>query len=327
MTAVPAVPANPSTPAVPADLTIRPLSGPDEVELFNRIPYVFNHEIADDLTAGRRRLPWLWVAVDGGGRLLARLAWWCRPQDDAPFLLDVFDFEEGHQETARLLLSTATEAVLPEGVVPPKYTRFLPADWREDPAVRPGIEQRIAVMRAAGAEVFVERLRLQWDPGTPVPAPTGQLSFRPVDGETELVELMTRVLDGTLDAYCRDDLTRMTPRQVAQEQYDDEMAHYTTPRSWWRVGTLPDGEPVGFVIAARNSYRPIIAYIGVLPGHRGHGWIDQLLAEGTRVLAAEEANSGDSVRASTDVGNVPMARSFERNGYRVFERELVMTWG
>ena len=98
---------------------------------------------------------------------------------------------------------------------------------------------------------------------------------------------MTQVLDGTLDAHSRSELTRMTPAEQANFQYDDELAGYTTPREWWRVATLPDGTAVGFVIPARNAYNAIIAYIGVLPAFRGKGYIDDVLGEGTRILAAQ----------------------------------------
>jgi RimJ/RimL family protein N-acetyltransferase len=131
------------------------------------------------------------------------------------------------------------------------------------------------------------------------------------------------VLEGTLDAHSRDDLTRMTARESAQEQYRDELDRYATPHEWWQVATLPDGDPVGFVIPAHNGYNPIIAYLGVVPAHRGHGYVDELLAAGTRLLAGEGV---PRIRASTDVGNVPMARAFARAGYVTFERQLDMTW-
>lgn len=60
------------------DLTLRPVNGPEELELFSRLPYVLNEELADDLTLGRRRPEWMWVALRGD-RLLARAAWWSRP--------------------------------------------------------------------------------------------------------------------------------------------------------------------------------------------------------------------------------------------------------
>jgi hypothetical protein len=118
---------------------------------------------------------------------------------------------------------------------------------------------------------------------------------------------MTLVLDGTLDAHSRDDLTRMAPGQAAQEQYDNELDRYASPHDWWRIATLPDGEPVGFVIPAHNGYNPIIAYLAVVPAHRGHGYIHDVLAAGTSLLAAQTV---PRIRAATDVGNAPMAAAY-----------------
>ena len=73
----------------------------------------------------------------------------------------------------------------------------------------------------------------------------------------------------------------------------------------------------------RNDYNPIIAYLAVLPEHRGHGYINDILAEGTRILAQHQI---PRIRASTDLGNIPMANAFQRAGYVNFEREIKMTW-
>ena len=134
---------------------------------------------------------------------------------------------------------------------------------------------------------------------------------------------MTLVLDGTLDAHSRDGLTRMTPGQAAREQYHNELERYASPHEWWRIATLPGGEPVGFVIPAHNGYNPIIAYLGVVPAHRGHGYVHDVLAAGTSLLAAQNV---PRIRASTDVGNAPMAAAFARAGYVTFERQIDMTW-
>jgi len=134
---------------------------------------------------------------------------------------------------------------------------------------------------------------------------------------------MTLVLSGTLDAHSRDDLTRMSPGEVAWKQYRDEFERFTSPREWWRIATLPDGEPVGFVIPAHNGYNPIIAYLGVVPAHRGRGYIHDVLAAGTSVLAAQDV---PRVRAATDMGNVPMAAAFAQAGYVTFERQIDLTW-
>ncbi|MGW3010511.1 GNAT family N-acetyltransferase [Streptomyces sp. NPDC001219] len=309
------------------DLTLRPLTGREELDLFSQLPYVLNEELADDLSGGRRRPEWMWVALRGD-RLLARAAWWSRSAGDPPLVLDVLDLDDSapgpaHLDIAVRLLRTAMAATLPHGSRPPEYSRFVPPDWRADAVRRQAVEDRMTVLERTGARLFVERLRLEWRPESPVPEPSGRLVFRPVRDSEELVALMASVLDGTLDAHGRDDLTRMSAHEAAVRHYEDELARYTSPRDWWRVATLPHGEPVGFVIPARNSYHPVIAYLGVLPAHRGNGYIDDLLAEGTRILAAQHV---PRIRAATDLGNLPMAHAFRRAGYRNFERAITMTW-
>lgn len=301
------------------DLIMRPITGRDELDLFTRLTYTLDHELADDLDAGRRRPEWMWVALRGD-RLVARAAWWGDPE---PELLDVLDVESGAIDEGVALLTAALGAVVPSGGTPPEYLRFVPPDWRERPESRQVVEDRLAVVERLGAKPLVERLRLEWRPGTPIAEPSGRLLFRQPRGRDEMVELMTRVLEGTLDAHSVDDLTHMTPAESASAHFDRELATYLSPREWWRVATLPDGEPVGFVTPGRNAYNPTIGYIAVLPEHRGKGYVDEILAEGTRVLAAEDV---PRVRAATDVGNLPMAAAFARAGYVTFERSINWTW-
>ncbi len=325
---------------VSPELILRPVTGPDELGLFNSLPYLLNDEVAADLAAGRRRPEWLWLALRGD-RLVARAGWWSRPGDRHPLLMDIFDIaaadggddDDGGADAGRAdvggaddgvrLLEAALPAVTPAGARPPEYGRFLPAGWRDDLRTRRAVEQRMAALERTGARLFVERLRLEWPAGGPVAEPAGRLAFRPARDRDELIGLMTLVLEGTLDAHGRDDLTRMTPAEAAREQYHGELDRYASSHDWWRIAVLPDGEPAGFVIPAHNGYNPIIAYLGVLPAHRGRGYIDDILAEGTRVLAAEGV---PWIRASTDVGNVPMAAAFARAGYRTFGRQIDMTW-
>ncbi|MET8442964.1 GNAT family N-acetyltransferase [Streptomyces sp. NPDC004981] len=316
------------TPA-PSELTIRPLTGADELGLFRRLSYVLDHELADDLATGRRRPKWMWVALRGD-RVLGRLSWWTGQEGGSPQFLDFFDLDDTLPEPERgaiglELVEKATAAVVPAGSPRPGYGRFIPPDWREDPAAREIVEARIRVMEASGARMLVERLRLEWRAGTPVPPDSGRLVFRQVSGREDLVALMAPVMEGTLDAHGQADLASgLSAREAAEKQYDEEFAGLRTPREWWRVAELPSGEPVGFVVPARNNYHPMISYIGVLPAHRGHGYIDDILAEGTRVLAAQDGV--ERIRAATDLGNVPMAKSFARLGYVNFERAFDMVW-
>ncbi|GGY52936.1 GNAT family N-acetyltransferase [Streptomyces tanashiensis] len=312
-----------------ADLVIRPLAGPEELDLFLRLTYSLDHELADDLATGRRLPAWMWVALDGD-RLLGRLAWWTHTADAAPQALDFFDLDpelsaDERAEVGLRLLETATAAVIPAGVPRPEFGRFMPADWREVPETRSLLESLFSVLERTGARPLVERLRLEWRPGTPVPEPKGRLDFRPVRDREDLLALMTPVMEGTLDAHGQADLASgLSAREAAELHFDEELGHYSSPREWWQVALLPEsGEPVGFVVPARNNYHHTIAYIGVLPAHRGHGYIDDILAEGTRILAATDV---PRIRAATDLGNVPMAASFARAGYVTFERAINYVW-
>jgi RimJ/RimL family protein N-acetyltransferase len=299
-----------------AKLVVGPIAGPDELDLFNRLPYVLNDEVADDLAAGRRRTSWLWVARRGD-RVVARAGWWGRAGDEQPELMDNYDVDGAPADGLALLEAALPAMTAPGAAAPPGYLRFVPADgpftgpWR-------------TVLEQSGARLLIERRRLEWRPSSPVPVASGRLRFRPAgDDPAELIGLMTLVLDGTLDAHSRADLQGSSPAEVATEQYRDDLARYASPRSWWRIGELPSGEPVGFVIPARNDYNAIIAYIGVVPAHRGHGYVSDLLAEGTAVLAAEDV---PRIRAATDVGNFPMETAFARAGYQTYQRQIDLTW-
>jgi RimJ/RimL family protein N-acetyltransferase len=309
-----------------SDLTIRPITGIGELGRFTRLPYELNGELDSDLRDGHRRPGWLWMALRDD-HLLARAAWWGRPGGSVPQALDILDIDDAldgdGMDAAAMLLTAAMAEVIPAGAGPPDYIRFLAPDWRDQAASRRAVENRMMVAGQAGARFFVERLRLEWRPGTAIPAPTGRLAFRQVSEPAELLALMTRVMDGTLDAHGRDDLTRMSPQDAAAGHYYGELDRYASPRDWWRIAELPGGEPVGFVIPAHNGYRPIIAYLGVVPAHRGNGYIGEILAEGMRVLAAEDV---PVIGASTDLGNVPMARAFHRAGWVTTGHQIDMTW-
>jgi RimJ/RimL family protein N-acetyltransferase len=206
---------------------------------------------------------------------------------------------------------------------PPQYVRFVPSDWREQAGARRDVEDLMAIVSRAGAHLVAERFRFEWRPGTPVPEPAGRLMFRSASGDNELLDLMALVMEGTLDAHGRRDLARMSPREAAVRHFEGELARYRSPRRWWQIAALPSGEPVGFVFPARNDYGAIIAYLGVLPAHRGNGYIDEILAAGTRTLTAQDV---PRIRAATDLGNGPMARAFARAGWVDFEHSINMAW-
>ncbi|MGC1184723.1 MAG: GNAT family N-acetyltransferase [Candidatus Dormiibacterota bacterium] len=82
-----------------------------------------------------------------------------------------------------------------------------------------------------------------------------------------------------------------------------------------RAGGHPDNCP--------GRTQSALAYLGVPPAHRGQGYVDELLAEGTRILAGQNV---PRIPASTDLDNLPMAAAFIPAGWDNFERAITMTW-
>ena len=156
----------------PHDLVIRPLAGPQELELFRGLSYCLDHELAEDLAESRRRPERMWVALRGG-RLEARAAWWGGAVSVAPSLLDFLDVGDAPDRVAigGSLLRAALGAIVTTPRVSPEYIRFVPPGWREQSGSRREIEDLMAIVSGTGAHLLAERYRFEWRPGAPVPEP------------------------------------------------------------------------------------------------------------------------------------------------------------
>ena len=80
-------------------------------------------------------------------------------------------------------------------------------------------------------------------------------------------------------------------------------------RDWWRLAYTADGQLAGMILPNRNPYGAVVGYLGVLPGLRGRGYIDDLPAETTRFHAGR---GEPRITATTDTTNQPMAAAFRR---------------
>ncbi|MDT0305724.1 GNAT family N-acetyltransferase [Streptomyces sp. DSM 44917] len=259
---------------------------------------------------GEYRPEWTWVALRGP-RVVARAAFWGGPGDAEPVALDWFDFTE----------PAAGRELLRRSPLRAEYVMILPPAWRERPAVRAAASARAEAAADAGYRPLVERYQYRWTPAAGLPERPGRLEFRPEPDDAAILDLLCRVHASTLDAHARRAAAGGGARRAAEE----ELAFFRwcpSPREWWRVAHTPDGRPAGLVIPARNRAAPIVAFAGVLPEARGRGYGYDLLAECTHLLAAEGA---ERIVASTDMGNVPMARAFERAGYPVVEHRFCMS--
>ncbi|MFI0977170.1 GNAT family N-acetyltransferase [Streptomyces sp. NPDC021093] len=293
------------------------------------------------LADGQYRPEWTWIAEDpsgvpSGGVPLAVAVWWGNRGEPTPGALDAVYVHESvgspAQRTALAaeLLTSAHAAYARDGAaVPPAFHIFLPGDWRERPDVVAALEWRREVARHAGLPRSLERLRYEWTPAAGVSAPTsgpplsGRLRFSAEPDDEVFVDLFRRVLEDTLDATTRRAAEQVGTAQQARADVEFYRDHMLGDRSWWRVARTPEGEAVGFGLPSRNNGGPVVGYLGVLPEHRGRGYVDEILAEITRILVAETDPA--HIRSDTDLTNTPTAAAMERAGYRNFARRLVLS--
>ncbi|MEU1320142.1 GNAT family N-acetyltransferase [Streptomyces tibetensis] len=288
------------------DVVIRALDTSD-AELFDTLPDPLGAREGHRLT--RHRPDWKRVALRDG-RVVARGAWWGGPEDSAPVNLNWFDVAEGEEEAGAALLRSAPWQVGLE--------LNLPADWRDDPALRAAAETRFTAARTAGYDLLVERLLYRWTPDRGLPERPGRLQFRAEPDDAVFFDALRRIHSATLDAHALRAVEEGGLDRAAQEELD--FFHWCpSPREWWQTAYTPQGDLAGIHIPAHNPSGPCIGFIGVLPAHRGHGYAYDLLAECTHFLVEQGA---EFVAAATDQGNFPMAANFAKAGYPVVKERL-----
>jgi ribosomal protein S18 acetylase RimI-like enzyme len=308
-------------------LVVRPI-GSDEVELFTSFadasPLGLKPPLAMYLDGLHHwyRPAWSWVAL-GDGRVVARVAFSGPPDAKLPFAMGSLEIgtRPDRVETGLALVRTAYGAMTGGGTGEggrPEYRQFLPVDWHEHADMQAAVEDRRTVARLAGLRFLVERLELRWpaEPGAVLPSRPGRLSFRPVGDDAEALAVVRGTLEGTLDAHARRDMARDGVDAAARAIVEE----LPGPRSLVRLAYDPAESSVGITVPGLRPWGADIAYVGVLPEHRGNGYADELLVEASHLLVEGGATE---IVAATDVGNAPMAAAFARCGYVVIDRLMV----
>jgi RimJ/RimL family protein N-acetyltransferase len=283
-------------------------------------PGLFRERLAD----GQYRPGLTWIAEDDS-QILARAIWWLAPGRAYPQALDCVLVRASVPDRAGLaadLLGAAHTAFRARGMRGlPQYHIFLPTGWRDQPAAVAALGWRQEAARRAGLTRGLERLQYEWTPEAGLPARRGRLEFRPEPDDGVFLDAFRRVAEGSLDAATIEGRATVGADRQAREAMRFYLA-MQGPRDWWRLGYTPDGSLAGLAIPSRNPDGPVVGYLGVPPELRGHGYVDDLLAEITRLLAAEGAQR---IRADTDLANRPMAAAFERAGYRNFAIRMILS--
>ncbi len=281
-----------------------------------------------DLAERMYRPEWTWVA-EHDGRIVARALWWGLTDGTHPVALDCLTVDPSVPDRAGLAAELLTAGMSAFAApVAPQYNVSLTAGWRDDPAVVAAVGWRSEAAFAAGLTDEVERLRFEWTPAateglnvSPGGGPgAGRLVFTEA-GDDEFLDVFRRVAPGSLDAQTRRSLAAEGPDATARSEMDFYLG-CPGERSWWRIATTPDGQLVGLAVPSATPYHRNVGYLGVVPEMRGRGYVDDLLAEITRIHAGSGAQV---ITATTDAANAPMAAAFSRGGYRITEIRIVFT--
>ncbi|NJP94644.1 GNAT family N-acetyltransferase [Nonomuraea sp. FMUSA5-5] len=264
----------------------------------------------------------IWLAEDErGGEIKARAVWWSFPGNDRPLALDCLYVAPSVTDRVGLAAELLTPAHDAFGEAP-AYHVFVSGGWRDDPKASAAIAWRWAAAGRAGLTDELERLRYEWTADeAEVPEPSDRLVFRGDDDDEAFVAAFMRVAAGTLDHHTRQAVASMGAQAQAREDVSD-YKQMPGERAWWRLAYDKAGELVGVALPSANNGGPVVGYLGVVPEQRGHGYVNDLLAEITRFHAERGVQR---IAADTDAGNVPMARAFERAGYRNFAIRLVLS--
>jgi RimJ/RimL family protein N-acetyltransferase len=263
----------------------------------------------DFLATGSYRPEWTWLAFDGP-RLAGLAVWWGFPAGDRPLALDCLYAAPSVASPIPMWTDLVRQ------VPPPiEYHIFTLPGGRDDPA----ITARLKAAEAAGLSTLTERLRYEWTAGVPLPDRSSRLRFTADLSDEAFIEVFERISAGSLDVATRAGIARVGARAQAEEDVADYQM-MRGPRDRWRLAYDAAGELIGCALPSANDGGPVVGYLGVVPEHRGHGYVDDLLAEITWLLAEEGATT---IRADTDTTNAPMAAAFDRAGYRVFAIRLV----
>ncbi|WP_392892673.1 GNAT family N-acetyltransferase [Streptomyces sp. LN699] len=275
----------------------------------------------EELKEGMYRPEWTWIAEDGD-RMVARALWWGHATGEHPLALDCLYVDPSVPDRAAVatgLITAGLRAFAEQGATtPPLYNLTLPTGWRQDPAVVAALEWRREAARAAGLTDQVERLRLEWTPEAGLPVSSGRLTFTEGSDE-EFLDVFRRIAVGSLDGETRRNLASMGAEATAREEVDFYLG-CPGERSWWRLARTPDGQVAGLALPSATPYNRNVGYLGVVPELRGQGYVDDVLAEITRVQVEAGA---ELITATTDTDNAPMAAAFARAGYRTTQTRMI----
>jgi RimJ/RimL family protein N-acetyltransferase len=262
------------------------------------------------------KLDWCVLGMDAGAPV-ARAALWSLPGQTVPtdiVLIDA-DWNDSELTAGRALLQQThqlSRALGAESLTHHVDSPPGPPQYQEDE------DARIRLLEVSAYELLRDGLRWTYSGTAPFAPGEPSLVFRPLPdvGEDAFVEAIASTYHETRDSWINRLIEERGMLGAARADFLDyqDMEHLP---EWWELGFAEDGSLAGVIMAARNPSSAVIAYVGVVPSHRGRGLARHLVHRGTQRLLESGATE---IRGDCDRDNVAMVKAFERAGYVQFAR-------
>ncbi|NMF62752.1 GNAT family N-acetyltransferase [Brasilonema octagenarum UFV-E1] len=271
----------------------------------------FLNYLRDMWDEGYVRPEWCFVAEEAG-EFVGRIVYWSLPSLGKPFICDFLELPWNANYLAvgtQLLQQSLTQLQLHDSDsmeyqldIPSPYSTYL--------------EKRIELLEKFGFSLNRETIRFEWKDTQTQITLSNRLTFRSLNqvGEDAFIHGIMQVSSQTLDRSILHDQAKLGLEQEALERFHTSKALKYNP-TWWQLAYTQDETLVGLIMPAENDGGAIIGFIGVVPEHRGQGYVNDLLQQGTLTL---KSNGAVRIRSDADTVNVPMVHAFQRAGYRQF---------
>lgn len=276
------------------------------------VAWVESGAFADELATGNYRTEWSWIA-EQEGRPVGRALWWGRTGADTPATLDCLTVSPGvtvAEDVGTALVRAGLDSFSSRSDL--EFNVDVAVSWASDPAAVEAVRWRQKAAHRGGFARSTERISFARTATDPMPRRSTRLRFEPAP-DAFFRALFADVSSGSLDGHTND----MVAREGVEALADDDLAFYLSlpgDREAWRSAHLSDGTTVGFIVPTRTAYDASISYLGVLPEHRGHGYVHDLLAE---MVHVHHDGGQPRIVGTTDAANQPMRAAFERAGFPV----------
>lgn len=272
----------------------------------------------EEMASRHYRLERSWIA-ERDGQPVGRALWWGRDDSDRPATLDcllVADTVDAPEVVGAELISAGLTSFGPGAAL--EFNVDVAPDWPSDSAAVAAVRWRHEAARAGGFSRTTERVTFARTAADSKPDRSTRLQFVEAP-DASFRDLFARVATGSLDAHTLD----MAAREGVEALAADDLAFYLSlpgAREAWRLALDADRTTVGFIIPTRNAYDASISYLGVLPEHRGQGYVHDLLSE---MVHVHHDHAQARIVGTTDAANTPMRAAFDRAGFAVTRIRIV----